>query len=56
MVDPKQFVGKLSRPRLKNVVARTRLFHVLDRACKAPIVWVAAPAGFGKNDSGRELS
>lgn len=48
MVDHKQFVGKLSRPRLKNVVARTRLFHVLDRACKAPIVWIAAPAGFGK--------
>ena len=44
----KRFAGKLSRPRLENVVARTRLFRLLDRARKRPIVWIAAPAGFGK--------
>lgn len=44
----KRFSGKLNRPRLENVVARTRLFRLLDRARKRPIVWIAAPAGFGK--------
>ncbi|MEK7328217.1 MAG: hypothetical protein AAB217_23480 [Chloroflexota bacterium] len=27
---------------------RTRLFKLLDRACRRPMVWISAPAGAGK--------
>lgn len=40
--------AKLAAPRLADAIARTRLFRLLDRARKRPIVWVSAPAGAGK--------
>jgi len=40
--------AKLSAPRLPAVHARTRLFGVLDRAFKAPAVWIEGPPGAGK--------
>lgn len=40
--------GKVERPRLRAVVARERLFSVLDRFHDRPVIWVAGPAGAGK--------
>jgi DNA-binding SARP family transcriptional activator len=39
---------KVTPPRLPNVVERTRLYRLLDRARKRPIVWITAPPGYGK--------
>ena len=41
-------LAKLSRPRLYDVLARERLFAVLDSLRERPIVWIAAPPGAGK--------
>jgi len=41
-------IGKLSPPRLPAIVERSRLYRLLDRARKRPIVWINAPPGFGK--------
>lgn len=41
-------LAKLSPPRLPRVVARPRLFRMLDRATELPIVWVSGPPGAGK--------
>ncbi len=41
-------LAKLSRPRLPAVYAVTRLLARLDRARRAPVAWIAGPAGAGK--------
>jgi ATP/maltotriose-dependent transcriptional regulator MalT len=41
-------LAKLSRPRLHDAVPRERLFQLLDRARRHPIVWVGGPPGAGK--------
>ncbi len=39
---------KLTRPRPTHAAPRPRLFRRLDRARKNRLVWIAAPAGYGK--------
>jgi len=41
------FPAKLSRPLLKGVVPRGRLFQRLNK-CGRPIIWISAPPGSGK--------
>lgn len=41
-------LAKLSRPRLHDAVARTRLFGSLDARRSHPIIWIAGPPGSGK--------
>lgn len=41
-------LAKLSRPRLHDVLARTRLHTLLDQAAKRPIAWLCAQPGAGK--------
>ncbi len=41
-------LAKLSIPRLPKIVERERLYRALDGARARPIVWITAPAGFGK--------
>jgi LuxR family maltose regulon positive regulatory protein len=41
-------LGKISRPRLPRVVARPRLFRLLDSARQRPATWVVGPPGAGK--------
>ncbi len=39
---------KISRPRLPVVLARTRLFRLIDKGRNHPVVWISGPAGSGK--------
>jgi len=39
---------KITRPKPRRVLTRTRVFHVLDQAQELPVVWVMAPPGAGK--------
>ncbi len=41
-------LAKISRPRLHDVLARTRLFGLLDKAMRRPVVWLSAQPGAGK--------
>ena len=41
-------IAKISRPRVSGVLARERLFRLIDRSREQPVVWVSAPAGSGK--------
>lgn len=41
-------LAKLTRPALSGVYPRTRLFRLLERASRSPVVWISAPAGAGK--------
>ena len=41
-------LAKLTRPRLYASVKRARLFKLLDRRERTPIVWVSGPPGSGK--------
>ncbi|HSU75708.1 MAG TPA: AAA family ATPase, partial [Burkholderiales bacterium] len=42
-------LGKTTRPRLAGVLARERLFAMLDERREAsPVVWIAGPPGSGK--------
>src|ERR1043166_8434748 len=41
-------LAKTTRPSVKTIVARPRLFRWLDRAAKRPITWVWSPPGSGK--------
>jgi ATP/maltotriose-dependent transcriptional regulator MalT/DNA-binding SARP family transcriptional activator len=41
-------LAKLSRPRLRDELVRTRLHGVLDEAVAHPVVWIAAQPGAGK--------
>jgi len=40
---------KLSPPSVEEAVPRARLFELLDRARKRPVIWVGAAAGSGKS-------
>ncbi len=44
----KTTIAKISRPNAKGIIARKRLFRLLDSARKQQIVWVTGPAGSGK--------
>src|SRR3990172_12098240 len=42
-------IAKITKPRLPDVLPRTRLFRLLDRTRKtSPVIWVSGPAGSGK--------
>lgn len=41
-------LAKISRPRLHDVLARTRLFNLLDKSGTRPVVWLSAQPGAGK--------
>lgn len=41
-------LAKLSPPSLPAVLARLRLFRLLDDACRCPVVWIVRPPGSGK--------
>jgi DNA-binding SARP family transcriptional activator len=41
-------LAKISRPRLPGVLARTRLFRIIDKGRRHPVVWISGPAGSGK--------
>lgn len=41
-------LAKISRPRLHDVLARTRLYGALDKALRRPVVWLCAQPGAGK--------
>ncbi|MBT2324671.1 hypothetical protein J7E62_20210 [Variovorax paradoxus] len=41
-------LAKISRPRLHDVLVRTRLFGLLDKALRRPVVWLSAQPGAGK--------
>jgi len=48
MADRQVALAKLSRPRLHDVLPRTRLFEQLDRALQRPVAWLSAQPGAGK--------
>lgn len=41
-------IAKITRPKISDVVARKRLFHILDRQGDRTVTWVSSPAGSGK--------
>jgi tetratricopeptide (TPR) repeat protein len=41
-------IAKISRPRIRGVLPRERLFRLLDEARQYPVTWISAPAGSGK--------
>ncbi|MBI1398363.1 MAG: hypothetical protein GC151_20505, partial [Betaproteobacteria bacterium] len=42
-------LAKLTRPKLHDVIARERLFHVLDDSSRTrPVTWIESPPGAGK--------
>ena len=41
-------LAKISRPRLHDVLARTRLYGALDQACARSVAWLCAQPGAGK--------
>jgi ATP/maltotriose-dependent transcriptional regulator MalT len=41
-------LGKTARPSLTGILARKRLFTLLDHVCQGPAVWVSGPPGCGK--------
>lgn len=41
-------VSKVSRPRLPEIVRRKRLFRLIDKSRKFPVVWISGPGGSGK--------
>ncbi len=41
-------MGKVTRPILPDVFSRKRLFDLLDRMRKRPLIWVSGPPGCGK--------
>ena len=48
MANQQGALAKLSRPRLHDVLARTRLFDQLDHALQRPVAWLCAQPGAGK--------
>lgn len=42
-------LAKLTRPRLHRPVRRERLFRLLDKRIRKPVVWVSGPPGAGKS-------
>ncbi len=41
-------IAKITRPRIRGVFPRDRLFGLLDETRKYPVTWISAPAGSGK--------
>jgi len=41
-------IAKLTRPRVRDILVRDRLYGVLDRASQCPATWISGPAGSGK--------
>jgi DNA-binding SARP family transcriptional activator len=41
-------MAKVTNPTLLNVLPRRRLFNLLDRMRRRPVIWIAGPAGSGK--------
>lgn len=41
-------IAKIVRPKLSGIFGRDRLFRLLDKGMRKPVVWVSAPAGSGK--------
>ena len=41
-------IAKITRPRIRGVFPRERLFGLLDETRKYPVTWISAPAGSGK--------
>lgn len=40
--------AKITPPRLRNIYQRERVFELLDHLADQQVIWVSAPAGFGK--------
>ena len=40
--------ARAAKPRVKGIVTRDRLFHLLDEYREKPVTWISAPAGSGK--------
>ncbi|MDH5572046.1 MAG: hypothetical protein OEY89_09790 [Gammaproteobacteria bacterium] len=41
-------LAKINPPVLGNIIKRKRLYQLIDENINAPVVWVSAPAGYGK--------
>src|SRR3974377_159150 len=41
-------MGKVTRPVLRQVFPRERLFKVLDGMRESPVIWISGPSGCGK--------
>jgi LuxR family maltose regulon positive regulatory protein len=41
-------ITKITRPRISDVLERSRLFHMLDIKGKASVTWISGPGGSGK--------
>ena len=41
-------IAKITRPRIRGVFPRERLFGLLDETRQYPVTWISAPAGSGK--------
>ncbi|MEA3140870.1 MAG: hypothetical protein QOK23_3039 [Gammaproteobacteria bacterium] len=39
---------KITKPTIQKSLARTRVFRLLDEAWERPLIWLSAPAGYGK--------
>lgn len=48
MKTEKTAIYKITRPRFRLVMARKRLYGLLDKCRSCPVVWVSGPAGSGK--------
>jgi len=46
--EPRRPFAKIDPPRLSNVYQRTRLFALLEGHSDRRVIWVSAPAGYGK--------
>ena len=47
-IKKKVMLAKLSRPKLHNVLARERLFALLDQCLLRAVTWICGPPGAGK--------
>ena len=47
-MDNRPSPAKISRPKTSDTVARTRLFKLMDRARRKPLIWIMGPPGSGK--------
>jgi LuxR family transcriptional regulator, maltose regulon positive regulatory protein len=47
-MDNRPSPAKISRPKASDTFSRTRLFKLLDRARRKPLIWVMGPPGSGK--------
>lgn len=44
-----QNISKITPPTVNSVIARPRLFHLLEAGCQSSLIWVTAPGGAGKS-------